>query len=122
MRRSKRLAAKKSSKFSETEGSSQEEAVDVKGDDVEASDLNTVDQTVAQPAPLDHVDNNDDDDDDHDDGGEGDDENENDKDDGDQDEDVHSESSERSTDSEDDEGKEKDFITLSTEFQRKLKE
>ena len=121
MRRSKRLAAKKSSKFSETEGSSQKEAVDVKGDDVEASDLNTVDQTVAQPAPLDHVDNNDDDDD-RDDGGEDDDENENDKDDGDQDEDVHSESSERSTDSEDDEGKEKDFITLSTEFQRKLKE
>ena len=35
MRRSRRLAAKKSSKFSETEGSSQEEASDLKNDNKE---------------------------------------------------------------------------------------
>ena len=35
MRRSRRLAAKKSSKFSETEGSSQEEASDLKNDNEE---------------------------------------------------------------------------------------
>ena len=140
MRRSKRLAAKKSTKCSETEGSSQEEVTDVKDHDVETliSKDNgfVIDKTPSHVATStrDHEDDiealisNDDDflidktpshvatstnDQEHNDV---DDNSDNDE----RDEDVDSLSNVRITSSQEEEGKEENFITLSSEF--KLKE